>query len=137
MNCYFYKSLLIFIIRLYSQSPRFIIFSRSKTSSHQLFINVLFILYKLLFLWELINFHVSILFIVTRHYSQSLDTLFLRARKCFLLIVNVFCVIALIVIITFKAFSQHLYLNNAPRAQRPILLSQFINCLKRSHKVLQ
>ena len=71
INCYFYESSLIFIIRLYSQSPRFIISSHPKTFSYRLFISVSFILYKLLLLWELIDFHISILFVIARHYSQN------------------------------------------------------------------
>ena len=64
----------------------------------------------------------SLLVFTFRYYSQSLDiirkvfnTLFLRARKCFLLIINVLYVIAIIIIIIFKVFSKHLNLNNAPR----------------------
>ena len=57
------------------------------------------------------------------HWFSQLDiihkvfnTSFPRARKRFLLIINVLCVITIIVIITFKIFSKHLYLNNAPRS---------------------
>ena len=41
INCYFCESSLVFTFRFYSQSFRRIIFSRSQTSFHQLFINVL------------------------------------------------------------------------------------------------
>ena len=133
MNCYFYESWLIFIIRLYSQSPRFIIFPRSKTFSHRLFISVSFICINCYFYKSSLIFtfrYYSLLFDIIR---RVLDTLFLRAHKCFLLIINAFCAITIIAFIIFKVFSQHLYLSNAPRAQRLILLSQFINYLKWFH----
>ena len=64
----------------------------------------------------------SSLILTFRYYPQLFDiirrilgTLFLRARRCFLLIVNVFCVIAIIIIIISKVFSQHLYLSNVFR----------------------
>ena len=123
MNCYFYESWLILIIRFYSQNFRFIIPSRSKTFSYRLFINVSFIYINCYFCE-------SSLVLIFRYYPLSFDiirrvfnTLFFRVYRCFLLVVNVFCAIAVIVIITFKVFSQHLYLSNAPRAQRPISLS--------------
>ena len=65
-------------------------------------------------------FYKSLLILTIRHYSQSLDIIrkvfdisFFRARKCFLLIINALCVIAIIIIIIFKILSKHLYLNNA------------------------
>ena len=96
INCYFYKSSLILITRL---------FYRLETS----FINAFNLkprLYR-------INcyFCKSSLIFTFRHYSQSLDIIrrtfnisFLRARKCFLLIINVLYAIAIIIIIIFKVF---------------------------------
>ena len=128
INCYFYKSSLIFIIEL---------FYRFEIS----FINT-FVLKPRLYRMNC-YFYKSLLILTFRHYSQSLgiirktfNTSFLRARKCFLLIINALYVIIIIIIIIFKAFSKHLYLKQCPSKQRFILLSQFINYLKRFHKVL-
>ena len=108
INCYFYKSSLIPITRL---------FYRLETS----LINVSVLkprLYRMN-----CYFCKSSLVLTFRHYSQSLDIIrkalnisFFHVRKCFLLIVNALCAIVIIIIITFKAFSKHLNLNNAPRS---------------------
>ena len=108
MNCYFYENSLILIIRL---------FYRLETSPISVFV-LKSRLYR-------INcyFCESSLIFTFRHYSQSLDiirralnTSFLRVRKYFLLIINVLYAIIIIIIITFKIFSKHLNLKNAPRS---------------------
>ena len=59
------------------------------------------------------TFHEFSHFDITR---KAFDTLFLRVRKHFLLIVNVLYVIIIIFFIIFKVFSKHLYLNNVFRS---------------------
>ena len=73
--------------------------------------------------WINCYFYASSLILTFRLYSQSLDiirrvfnTSFLRARRCFLFVINALCVITIIIIITFKILSKHLYLNNTSRS---------------------
>ena len=106
MNCYFYKSSLILITRLsYRFKISLINISVLKPRSYR----INYYSYK------------NLLIFTFRHYSQSLDIIykvlnisFLRARRCFLLIINVLYAIIIIIIITFKALSKHLNLNNTP-----------------------
>ena len=85
-------------------------------------------------------FYESLLIFTFRYYSQSLDiihkifdTLFLRARKCFLLIINVFLRYYNHRYYNFQSFFVTFIFKQCLSKQRLISFSQFINCLKRFH----
>ena len=133
INCYFYESSLIFTIRLYSQNLRFIISPHSKTSFYRLFISVSFILHKLLFLWELIDSHISTLFIIIRYYPQSLRHIISPRSQMFFINCQRLLRYYNHRYYNFQGFFVTFIFKQYSSKQRSISLSQFINCLKWCH----